>query len=142
MLFCLYPMQFPSDRFFFSRILQPLSNSRGVLPPFCFLFCSSFIDNLYTQTKFESKHSNVQWNVFKGVYFYWEKSTPQFKLELISGDYFFPCGSKFFSGKYYSESTFFPGNYYSGSNFFRGVSIYGYTGKYGSEETRDLVYFM
>ena len=53
--FCLYPLQFRSDRFFFSRILQPLSNSRGVLPPFCFLFCSSFIDNLYTQTKFENK---------------------------------------------------------------------------------------
>ena len=27
-------------------------------------------------------NSNVQWNVFKGVYFYWEKSTPQFKIEL------------------------------------------------------------
>ena len=73
-------------------------------------------------------NSNVQWNVFKGVYFYWEKSTPQFKIELISGEYFFPCGSKFFPGKYYSGSTFFPGNYYSGSNFFREVIIYGYTG--------------
>ena len=72
---------------------------------------------------------NVQWNVFKGVYFYWEKSTPQFKIELISGEYFFPCESKFFPGKYYSGSTFFPGNYYSGSNFFRGVIIYGYTGQ-------------
>ena len=56
------------------------------------------------------------------------KSTPQFKIELISGDYFFPCGSKFFPGKYCSGSTFFPGNYYSGSNFFREVVIYGYTG--------------
>ena len=64
-------------------------------------------------------NSNVQWNVFKGVYFYWEKSTPQFKIELISGEYFFPCGSKVFSGKYYSGSTFFPGNYYSGSNYLR-----------------------
>ena len=73
-------------------------------------------------------NSNVQWNVFKGVYFYWEKSTPQFKIELISGEYFLPCGSKFFPGKYYSGSTFFPGTYYSGSNFFRGVIIYGYTG--------------
>ena len=62
---------------------------------------------------------NVQWNVFKGVYFYWKKSTPQFKIELISGDYFFPCGSKFFPGKYYSGSTFFPGNYYFGSNYLR-----------------------
>ena len=97
----------------------------------------------------KTKHSNVQWNVFKGVYFYWEKSTPQFecameclqrsafswekstppfKIELISGEYFFPCGSNFFPGKYCSGSTFFPGNYYSGSNFFRGVIIYGYTG--------------
>ena len=73
-------------------------------------------------------NSNVQWNVFKRVYFYWKKSTPQFKIELISREYFFPCGSKFFPGKYYSGSTFFPGNYYSGSNFFRGVIIYGYTG--------------
>ena len=40
-------------------------------------------------------NSNAQWNVFKGVYFYWEKSTPQFKIELISGEYFFPCGSNF-----------------------------------------------
>ena len=63
---------------------------------------------------------NVQWNVFKRVYFYWEKSTPQFKIELISREYFCPCGSKFFPGKYYSGSTFFPGNYYSGSNFFSG----------------------
>ena len=77
-------------------------------------------------------NSNVQWNVFKGVYFYWKKSTPQFKIELISGENFFPCGSKFFPGKYYSGSTFFPGNYYSGSNFFRGVIIYGYTGKAGN----------
>ena len=76
----------------------------------------------------KTKHSNVQWNAFKGVYFYWEKSTPQFKIELISGEYFFPCGSKFFPGKYYYGSTFFPGNYYSGSNFFRGVIINGYTG--------------
>ena len=74
-------------------------------------------------------NSNVQWNVFKGVYFYWEKSTPQFKIELISGEYFFPCGSKFFPGKYYSGSTFSLGNYYSGSNFFQGVIIYGYTGR-------------
>ena len=73
--------------------------------------------------------SNVQWNVFKGVYFYWEKSTLQFKIELISGEYFFLCGSKFFPGQYYSGSTFFPGNYYSGSNFFRGIIIYGYTGR-------------
>ena len=72
----------------------------------------------------------MQWNVFKGVYFYWEKSTTQFKIELISGEYFLPCGSKFFPGKYYSGSTFFPGNYYSGSKFFRGVIIYGYTGDY------------
>ena len=57
----------------------------------------------------KTKHSYVQWNVFKGVYFYWEKSTPQFKIEMISGEYFFPCGSKFFPGKYYSGSTFFPG---------------------------------
>ena len=70
----------------------------------------------------------MQWNVFKRVYFYWEKSTPQFKIELISGEYFFPCESKFFPGKYYSGSTFFPRNYYSGSNFFRGVIICGYTG--------------
>ena len=61
-------------------------------------------------------------------YFYWEKSTPQFKIELISGEYFFQCGSKFLPGKYYPESTFFPGNYYSGSNFFRGEIIYGYSG--------------
>ena len=74
-------------------------------------------------------NSKVQWNVFKRVYFYWEKSTPQFKIELISGEYFFPCGSKFFPGKYYFRSTFFPGNYYTGSNFFRGVIMYGYTGK-------------
>ena len=25
---------------------------------------------------------NVQWNVFKGVYFYWEKSTPQFECAM------------------------------------------------------------
>ena len=107
---------------------------------------SSIICTLKQNLK--TKHSNVQWNVFKGVYFYWEKSTPQFecameclqrsvfllgitpqfKIELISGEYFFPCGSKFFQGKYYSRSTFFPGNYYSGSNFFRGVIIYGYSG--------------
>ena len=67
----------------------------------------------------KTKHSNVQWNVFKGVYFYWEKSTPLFKIELISGEYFLPCGSKFFPGKYYSRSTFFPVNYYSGSNYLR-----------------------
>ena len=79
-------------------------------------------------------NSNVQWNVFKGVYFYWEKSTPQFKIELISGEYFFPCGSKFFPGKCYSGNTFFPTNYYSGSNFFRGVIIYGYTGSTGRDE--------
>ena len=80
-----------------------------------FLFCSSTL-----KQNLKTKHSNVQWNVFKGVYFYWEKSTPQFKIELISGEYFFPCGSKFFPGKYYSGSTFFLGNYYSESNFFSG----------------------
>ena len=37
----------------------------------------------------------MQWNVFKGVYFYWEKSTPQFKIELISGEYFFHVGVNF-----------------------------------------------
>ena len=65
-------------------------------------------------------NSNVQWNVFKRVYFYWKKSTPQFKIELISREYFFPCGSKFFPGKYYSGSTFSrviitPGVIYTGN---------------------------
>ena len=112
-----------------------------------FICVRTFLHFMYTQTKLQNirmcngmsskeciftgkkvlPNSNVQWNVFKGGYFFWEKSTPQFKIELISGEYFFPCGSKFFPGKYYSRSTFFPGNYYSGSNFFRGVIIYGYT---------------
>ena len=30
----------------------------------------------------KTKHSNVQWNVFKRVYFYWEKSTPQFECAM------------------------------------------------------------
>ena len=30
----------------------------------------------------KTEHSNVQWNVFKGVYFYWEKSTPQFECAM------------------------------------------------------------
>ena len=30
----------------------------------------------------KTKHSNVQWNVFKGMYFYWEKSTPQFECAM------------------------------------------------------------
>ena len=65
-------------------------------------------------------------------------STGCFEIDDISGEYFCPCGSKFFPGKYYSGSTLFPGNYNSGSNFFRGVIIYGSTGHHLSAQIQQF----
>ena len=95
-----------------------ISSERASLKRFIFYSVQVSLTICTLKQNLKIKHSNVQWNVIKGVYFYWEKSTPQLKIELISGDYFFPWGSKFFPGKYYFGSTFFPGNYYSGVIFF------------------------
>ena len=67
----------------------------------------------------KTKHSNVQWNVFKGVYFYWEKSTPQFKIELISGEYFFHVGVNF------SQENITPGVLFSRVIITPGVIFFG-----------------
>ena len=46
----------------------------------CIIQVSLIICTLKQNLK--TKHSNVQWNIFKGVYFYWEKGTPQFECAM------------------------------------------------------------